>query len=171
MRIARNCTMFRFLLLIWLTIVGMSAALADSDQDRARRAVQAGTVRPLAEILAVVQRRYPGRVLDAGMGQAGGHYFYDIRLLDGGRVTELRVDAGSAAVMDVRDSGRRDRAMPADRDPRMGRASPLSFERESGYSSRGPPMTERRGGPDGDQVGRGRDQDKSKGRGRGGGRD
>ena len=46
------------LLGILLLMSCASAGLADSDQDRARRAVQSGSVRPLGEILSVVQRRY-----------------------------------------------------------------------------------------------------------------
>lgn len=149
-------------LIVALALAG--PALAASDQDNARRAVQSGEVRPLGEILSKVRRSYPGRVLDAGIGRSGGRWIYDLRILgSGGRVTDLRVDAGSGEVLGVRQG----------RSPGRGRGREpggvgLGFDRED---ERG---TDR-------WRGRGRDRDwgpardgnrgRGNGRVRGGGRD
>ena len=58
--------MKRFFLL--LPASAMLAAFA-ADQDTARQAVQAGRFKPLAEILAAVQARYPGQ----GFRRAAGN--------------------------------------------------------------------------------------------------
>ena len=160
--------MRRFLLTFVLTLACAGPVLADSDQDRARRAVESGAVRPFGEILSIVRRSYPGRVLDAGIGEVGGRWFYDIRLLgSGGQVTELRVDADSAEVMGVRGGGRRQEQRPepqrAERGSRGGGLPTLGFDREERRSGRSDDA-DRRGG-------RGQDNDSGKGRGKGGGRD
>ena len=118
--------MRRFLLVLTLALACSAAALADSDQDRARKAVQSGTVRPLGEILSEVRRTYPGRVLDAGIGEVGGRWFYDIRLLGtAGQVTELRVDAGSAEVLGVRGPPRPEPRAPEREPPPRASALPI----------------------------------------------
>jgi hypothetical protein len=82
-------------------------ALAQSDPDRARSAVQAGEARPLGDILARIQGQYPGRVLDAQLGQRGQGWVYQIRILGpGGDVVELTVDARTGEVLQSRGGGR-----------------------------------------------------------------
>ncbi|MEF7614523.1 PepSY domain-containing protein [Aquincola sp. MAHUQ-54] len=70
-------------------------AVQAADHDSARRAVEAGKFKPLAEILAAVQATHAGRVLDVELENGpGGRPYYEIKLLnkDGQRV-ELHVDA------------------------------------------------------------------------------
>ncbi|MHA7600784.1 PepSY domain-containing protein [Alicycliphilus sp. T452] len=74
-------------------------AAPPADHDAVRRAVQAGKLKPLAEILARVQATHPGRVLDVDLERdASGRQWYEIKLLakDGQRV-ELYVDAVTGA--------------------------------------------------------------------------
>ncbi len=85
--------MFRPALLALL----LSPALAGlaTDHESARRAVAAGQIKPLAEILAGVQKQHAGRVLDVELERdAAGRQWYEIKLLtrDGQKV-EIHVDA------------------------------------------------------------------------------
>ncbi|MDE0944461.1 MAG: hypothetical protein OSB58_18810 [Alphaproteobacteria bacterium] len=71
------------------------------DHDRARDAVSAGNVLPLRQIMQSVGRRYPGRLLDANLGQnRQGRWIYRIKLLaPGNQVRRLSVDAKSGRVL------------------------------------------------------------------------
>ncbi|MGE0800941.1 MAG: PepSY domain-containing protein [Lautropia sp.] len=74
-------------------------AVGRATHDAVRRAVQAGQLKPLAEILQIVQKTHPGRVLDVDLEQdADGRRWYEIKLLnrDSQRV-ELYVDAVTGA--------------------------------------------------------------------------
>lgn len=66
----------------------------EHDHDRARRAVQAGEVLPLQEVLARLARRQPGQVLEVELEREDGRWVYEIKLLkpDGRRV-KLQLDA------------------------------------------------------------------------------
>lgn len=73
----------------------------ESDQNRARDAVGAGDVLPLQQIMRRVGRRYPGRLLDADLGQdRQGRWLYRLKLLaPGDQVQRLVVDAQSGQVL------------------------------------------------------------------------
>ncbi len=71
-----------------------ASALA-GEQDLVRRDVEAGRIRPLADILQAVQTTHPGKLLDVQLVPGpGGQRWYAVRLLqkDGSR-TEVLVDA------------------------------------------------------------------------------
>ena len=69
------------------------------DQDAARRAVERGEVKPLAEILAVVRNRLPGEVVGVKIKQKRSRWVYEFRLADSkGRLFEVYVDAQTAAI-------------------------------------------------------------------------
>jgi uncharacterized membrane protein YkoI len=77
-----------------------AAARDHDDQERARAALAAGEIRPLAEILAEVERRYIGRVIEVDLDREDGRWVYELKLLPpSGRVFELEVDAATAAVL------------------------------------------------------------------------
>lgn len=87
----------------WHAMVFMAACLALAgaapaqgvDPDSVRRAVQAGKIRPLAEILGRVQSAHGGKVLDVDLERDGsGRQWYEITLLtrDGQR-QEIYIDA------------------------------------------------------------------------------
>jgi len=93
-------------LAVLLACAAGTPAGAQSDQQRARAAVQAGQARPLQDILPQLRDSYPGRVLDADLDQAGGRWVYRIKLLtDDGKVLALVVDARSGEVLRVRGGG------------------------------------------------------------------
>lgn len=88
----------RLIALLSLALVALPAAHG-ADQEAVRRGVQAGKLKPLAEILARVQKTHPGRVLDVELEtRPDGRLWYEITLLhkDGHRV-ELFVDAATGA--------------------------------------------------------------------------
>jgi len=69
-------------------------------QNQARDAVRRGRNVPLAGVLRELQRRTPGRHLDAGLELQGGRQLYRVRwvTLDGRRIDYI-VDAQTGAVL------------------------------------------------------------------------
>jgi hypothetical protein len=87
----------RFALPLLLGLLLVAPAHADSEQDRAREAVQAGQVMPLDKVLALVRHSWPGEVLEVELVQKHGLWIYDIRLLQpDGRLQKLKLDARNA---------------------------------------------------------------------------
>jgi uncharacterized membrane protein YkoI len=80
------------LTLLFASGVGLHAD--DLDQNEARRAVERGELRPLAEILAAIQKEFGGKVLDVELEREdSGALVYEIELLGtDGRVLELEYD-------------------------------------------------------------------------------
>ncbi len=76
--------------------------LSQSGRGQARDAVQRGEIRPLEEVTARVQQRYPGRLLDAQLRQAQGRWVYDLKMLTrNGRVLRIAVDARTAQILGI----------------------------------------------------------------------
>jgi uncharacterized membrane protein YkoI len=89
--------------------LGAVPARADSEQDRARAALQAGQVLPLATVLARLEREQAGQVLEVELEHEDGHWVYEVKLLQaGGRLMKLELDAATGAVLKrrVRDERR-----------------------------------------------------------------
>ena len=74
------------------------------DPASVRDAVEAGQIRPLATILATVQARYPGRILDVELERGrDGRRIYDIELVGpDGRKQDVHVDAATGEFVDAR---------------------------------------------------------------------
>lgn len=90
-----------FALMLGLTLIG--TAMADSDHDRARRALDAGQVLPLPAILARVAQDYPGKVLEVELEDEDAQWIYEIKLVQpDGRLLKLEVDAADARILKVR---------------------------------------------------------------------
>ena len=80
---------------------GPASAADHGDHDRARAAVEAGQIRPLAELLADVERRYVGRVIETDLDREDGRWIYQFKLMPPtGRVFELELDAATGALVD-----------------------------------------------------------------------
>lgn len=87
---------------VLLVLLSSSAVRSSdrNDQERARAALQAGEIRPLAEILSDVERRYHGRVIETELDQEAGKWVYEFKLLPPtGRVFKLEVDAATGRVL------------------------------------------------------------------------
>lgn len=73
------------------------------DGARARAALRAGQIRPLAQLMAMVEARYGGRVVATHLEHDHGRWTYELRLLPpSGRLFEVRVDAATGAVIGTR---------------------------------------------------------------------
>ena len=84
-------------------LLGLSAAQADNDHDRARAALRAGEVLPLQVVLQRVQVEYPGRVLGIKLEREDGRWIYEVKLLDpSGQLNKLELDAATGAVLRLR---------------------------------------------------------------------
>jgi uncharacterized iron-regulated membrane protein len=100
-------------LAVVLAVLASPLALADSEQDRARAAVQAGKVLPLKAVLERLEREHPGQVLEVELEQDDGRWIYEIKLLQsGGRLVKLELDAASGAVLQRKERARKPDARP-----------------------------------------------------------
>lgn len=106
-------------------VAGPAARASDRhDHERARAAVQAGEVLPLAVLLERLQRTHPGQVLELELERddaapaAGARWIYEIKLLQAsGQLLKLDVDAATGRVLETRRK-RADRPGPAQDAPR-----------------------------------------------------
>jgi uncharacterized membrane protein YkoI len=87
-----------------LIVAGLLTALSGipafaRDHDEARRAVEAGEIRPLAEILTAIKGKLPGEVVGVKLEREAGAWAYELRVVDDrGRLFEIHVDARSGQV-------------------------------------------------------------------------
>lgn len=81
-----------------------SPALADKrDHDLARQALQAGQILPLRSILELVEKRYPGQVLEVEFEHDDGAFVYEIKVLQAeGRLVKLKLDARNGDLLSAR---------------------------------------------------------------------
>jgi len=80
---------------------GLSAQLG-SDQDAARAATDSGLIRPLPEILATVERKVPGRVVDVQLDKSGKPWTYRIKVLnDQGNVVSVAANAETGQILTI----------------------------------------------------------------------
>jgi uncharacterized membrane protein YkoI len=96
------------LLALALAFAGGGRALADDDGDHddrddhdlARRALEEGDVRPLAEILAEVGGRIDGDLVGVEFDRINGRYVYELKVITpSGRLREISVDAQTAEIL------------------------------------------------------------------------
>lgn len=94
-------------------VLASPPVLADSEQDRARAAVQAGKVLPLKTLLERLEREHPGQVLEVELEQDDGRWIYEIKLLQpGGRLVKLELDAASGVLLRRKERVRKPDARP-----------------------------------------------------------
>jgi uncharacterized membrane protein YkoI len=93
-------TVFRLTVLMLLCSVVPAAAEEPEVSPRlARAALAQGLIRPLAELLAIVDAHYIGSVLEAELHQEKGHWRYEFEMLPpDGRLYRVYVDATTGAV-------------------------------------------------------------------------
>ncbi|PSO21495.1 PepSY domain-containing protein [Bradyrhizobium sp. MOS003] len=89
----------RTLILAAALLIAAGAPALARDHDDARRAVETGEIRPLADVLDVVKGKLPGEVVGVKLEREGGAWTYEFRVLDGkGRLFDIHVDAKSGEV-------------------------------------------------------------------------
>lgn len=92
----------RALTLAGLLIGASVSAWADGlDHERARRALEAGEIVPLDQILQEVQQRYDGTVVELELEREEGRWVYEIELLaPDGRLLRFCMDAKSKELLE-----------------------------------------------------------------------
>ncbi|UWU96022.1 PepSY domain-containing protein [Bradyrhizobium sp. CB1015] len=94
-------------LLAGVLLAPVPAAAGDHDKgapDAVRRAVEAGEIRPLADILASISGKLPGQVAGVEIERERGRWIYEFRIVDdSGRLYEAYVDARSGEIERIRE--------------------------------------------------------------------
>jgi len=73
-------------------------------RDEVRRAVEAGEIKSLADILKTVRRKLPGEVAGVEIERAHGRWRYEFRVVDGeGRLYEVYIDARSGEIEQIKE--------------------------------------------------------------------
>lgn len=76
--------------------------LADGDHDRARRALEAGEILSLSEILAAAEAVRPGRVIEVELEKDDGRWVYELELVTpDGRLYEMEIDAATGTLLEI----------------------------------------------------------------------
>jgi uncharacterized membrane protein YkoI len=99
--------LLRAIFLAWLLAHLAGTTVADevgehhvADHEQARRALEAGEIVPLGQILQQVQARYDGTVIEIELARQDASWLYEVELLDAeGRLLTLWFDAGSALLL------------------------------------------------------------------------
>jgi uncharacterized membrane protein YkoI len=90
-----------------LTAAGPAAVASDRDEgapEAVRRAVEAGEIKSLADILAAVRGKLPGEVAGVEIEREHGRWLYEFRVVDGkGRLYEVYVDARSGEIEKIKE--------------------------------------------------------------------
>ncbi len=72
----------------------------DQDHERARRALEAGEILPLDQILEEVERRHAGTVVELELNHQDGRWVYEVELIaPDGRLLKLLMDAKSKRLL------------------------------------------------------------------------
>ena len=74
----------------------------DHAYDRARRAVDNGEARPIAELLEGVKTQVPGEVVGVEFEREHGKWVYEFKIIDSvGRLLEVYVDAQTGKILSM----------------------------------------------------------------------
>lgn len=96
----KPCLALATALLVSLT--AHSALADDSDQDKARRALERGEIRPLGEVLDAARKALPGDVVKVELDEDDGRWIYEIKILaPSGERREVEIDAKSLQVLEI----------------------------------------------------------------------
>jgi len=94
----------------WLCAVTLVSGLSITpsagrgDQDEARQAVEAGRIRPLAEIMRKVRGKLPGEVVHTKLENKGDAWLYEFRVINGsGQMFDVHVNGQNGEIMSVRE--------------------------------------------------------------------
>ena len=77
-----------------------AARAGDDDHERARRAVEAGRIRPLVQLLTEIERRFVGQVVETELDDDDERWTYEFKLLPpSGHMYKVELDAATGAVI------------------------------------------------------------------------
>lgn len=94
----------RAMVVVLAAALAMFAAAVRADDDErdhnvARRAVERGEIKPLAEILQIVRDKLPGEVASVKLERERGRLSYELRIVGTkGRLLEVHVDAATGEI-------------------------------------------------------------------------
>lgn len=92
-----------FVFALALTVASSGGAYPGDDRrdhERARRALEEGRARPLADILTQVRGRLGGEVIDVELDRENGRYIYELKVITpAGQLREVHVDALTAEIL------------------------------------------------------------------------
>ena len=75
----------------------------EEDRDEARTAVREGKAAPLRELLTIIERKYPGEIVDVRVKRAGTTLTYRVKILDStGRLVIVSIDAASKQILSTK---------------------------------------------------------------------
>jgi len=91
---------FAVLCLALLPLALPATAQERRDHERARAALEAGQIRPLSDLLAEVERRFRGRVIEADLERDDTQWLYELKILPpNGRIFIVELDAATGALV------------------------------------------------------------------------
>jgi uncharacterized membrane protein YkoI len=93
-----------FLALCLVAPASVSHADEDGDHELAREALEHMNAMPLADILAKVRPKLPGKIIGIEFDEDGGRYVYEFKVLDKkGQLVEAYVDALTGKILKIED--------------------------------------------------------------------
>lgn len=94
--------LFPFLLALALPLAAHADDGDDGNLDLARAAVERGEILPLAEAVAALLKRFPGRIVEAEFERDDGVAIYELELVtEDGQLIDAEVDARTGAILEV----------------------------------------------------------------------
>lgn len=91
---------FYIFMIAGIMLFANSPIYADSDHERAKKALESGQVLPLQTILQKISKDYPGQVLEVELDQEKGVWIYEIKQLSAkGTILKLDIDAKTGQVL------------------------------------------------------------------------
>jgi uncharacterized membrane protein YkoI len=85
-----------------VAFAGASLRADDIGPDAAKRLLSEGRIKPLTEILAAVNTRVPGEMIEVELELEGGQYIYEFKLLrPDGKVQEVEADASTGTIVKI----------------------------------------------------------------------
>ncbi|MCB1754881.1 MAG: PepSY domain-containing protein [Gammaproteobacteria bacterium] len=84
-----------------------SAVFAHNDDDHfldeVHRAVKSGEIKPLGELLRILEKRLSGEVIDVEIEYKNKTWIYEFKLVsDGGKLVEVYLDASNGQVIEIK---------------------------------------------------------------------
>ena len=75
----------------------------DSDHEKARRLLNSGEIKSLDDILTIVRKTYPGKLLEVELETENQHFVYEVEILGtDGVVKEIYINAKTGKLISVK---------------------------------------------------------------------
>ena len=87
-----------------MAMAGDGARADDVGPEVAKKLLSEGRIRPLSEILAAVNSKVPGQMLEVELELENATYVYELKLLrPDGKVQEIEIDASTGDILKIED--------------------------------------------------------------------